>query len=95
MVLLFVLFRAADLAAAGNTFAGLMGQGGLGALWPAATLVPILIAGAIALFKVPTYEWAMRIQPSLPVAIGFVAIVVFAVLEVGQGAPVSFIYFQF
>ena len=45
--------------------------------------------------KVPTYEWAMRIQPSLPVAIGFVAIAVFAVLEVGQGAPVSFIYFQF
>ena len=33
-------------------------------------------------FKVPTYEWAMRIQPSLPVAIGFVAIAVFAVLEV-------------
>ncbi len=95
VVLLFVLFRAADLAAAGNMFAGLMGQGGLGALWPVATLVPILIAGAIALFKVPTYEWAMRIQPSLPVAIGFVAIAVFAVLEVGQGAPVSFIYFQF
>lgn len=56
MVLLFVLFRAADLAAAGNMFARLMGQGGLGSLWPAATLVPILIAGAIALFKVPTYE---------------------------------------
>lgn len=95
VVLLFVLFRAADLDAAGNMFAGLLGQGGLGALWPAATLVPILIAGAIALFKIPTYEWAMRVQPSWPVAAGFVALAVFCVLQVGEGAPVSFIYFQF
>lgn len=95
MVLLFVLFRAPDLATAGHMFAGLAGEGGLGAHWPLATLLPILIAGTIALIKVPTFEWAMRVQPSWPAAIGFVVPSVICVLEVGEGAPLSFIYFQF
>ncbi|HEU4475401.1 MAG TPA: hypothetical protein VFR71_01725 [Methyloceanibacter sp.] len=58
-------------------------------------LLPIAIAGAIALFKLPTYEIAMRLQPSWPEAIGFVVLSVFCVHAVGEGAPVSFIYFQF
>ena len=95
VVLLFVLFRAADLATASHMFAGLIGQGGFGALWPASTLVPIAIAGTIALFKVPSFELAMRLRPSWPAAIGFVVLSVICVLEVGKGAPVSFIYFQF
>ena len=95
VVLLFVLFRAADLATVSHMFAGLIGQGGLGALWPAGTLVPIVIAGTIALFKVPTFELAMRLRPSWPAAIGFVVLSVICVLEVGKGAPLSFIYFQF
>jgi hypothetical protein len=95
VVLLFVLFRAADLATVSHMFAGLIGQGGLGALWPAGTLVPIAIAGMIALFKVPTFELAMRLRPSWPAAIGFVVLSVICVLEVGKGAPLSFIYFQF
>ena len=95
VVLLFVLFRAPDLATAGNMVAGLIGEGGLGPLWPVATLLPILIAGTIALIKVPTFEWAMRLQPSWPAAIAFVVLSVISVLAVGQGAPLSFIYFQF
>ncbi|HEX9753304.1 MAG TPA: MBOAT family O-acyltransferase [Methyloceanibacter sp.] len=95
VVLLFVVFRAADLATASHMFAGLTGQGGLGALWPAGTLVPIAIAGTIALFKVPTFELAMRLRPNWPAAIGFVVLSVICVLEVGKGAPLSFIYFQF
>ena len=95
VVLLFVLFRAPDLGTAGHMFAGLAGEGGLGTLWPLATLLPVLIAGTIALIKVPTFEWAMRIQPSWPAAIGFVVLAVICVLEVGEGAPLSFIYFQF
>jgi alginate O-acetyltransferase complex protein AlgI len=94
-VLLFVLFRSPDLLTASNMFAGLVGQAGLGALWPANTLVPIAIAGAIALFKVPTYEIAMRIRPSVPAAIGVALLAVICVLQVGEGAPLSFIYFQF
>ncbi|MGH6833701.1 MAG: MBOAT family O-acyltransferase, partial [Methyloceanibacter sp.] len=95
VVLLFVLFRSPDLLTASNVFAGLIGQAGLGALWPASTLVPIAIASAIALFKVPTFELAMRLRPSWPTAIGFVVFSVICVLEVGEGAPLSFIYFQF
>jgi hypothetical protein len=49
----------------------------------------------IALFKVPTFELAMRLRPSWPAAIGFVVLSVICVLEVGKGAPLSFIYFQF
>ena len=95
VVLLFVLFRAPDLATAGHMFAGLAGNGGLGTLWPAATLLPILIAGSVALIKIPTFEWAMRIQPTWPAAVGFVLLSAIAVIAVGEGAPTSFIYFQF
>ncbi|MFO7477451.1 MAG: MBOAT family O-acyltransferase [Methyloceanibacter sp.] len=95
VVLLFVLFRSPDLTTAGHMFAGLTGQAGLGALWPVSALVPIAIAGAIALFKVPTYEFAMRLRPSLPAALAVALLAVICVLEVGEGAPLSFIYFQF
>jgi D-alanyl-lipoteichoic acid acyltransferase DltB (MBOAT superfamily) len=95
VVLLFVLFRSPDLLTASNMFAGLAGQTGLGALWPASTLVPIAIAGAIALFKVPSYELAMRLRPSWPAAIGVALLGAIRVLQVGEGAPLSFIYFQF
>ena len=95
VILLFVLFRAPDLATAESMFAGLIGRGGLGSIWPAATAVPILIAGALALIKVPSYELAMRLRPSWPAAVLFVALSVFCVLEVGEGQPTSFIYFQF
>ncbi len=95
VVLLFVLFRSPDLTTAGHMFAGLTGQAGLGALWSVSTLVPIAFAGAIALFKVPTYEFAMRLRPSLPAALAVALLAVICVLEVGEGAPLSFIYFQF
>jgi D-alanyl-lipoteichoic acid acyltransferase DltB (MBOAT superfamily) len=95
VVLLFVLFRSADFASAARMFAGLLGQGGLGELWPMATLVPIAVASALALIKLPSYELAMRLRPSWPLAILLVAVAVICVLEVGEGQPVSFIYFQF
>ena len=37
----------------------------------------------------------MRLRPNWPAAIGFVVLSVICVLEVGKGAPLSFIYFQF
>ena len=95
VVLLFVLFRAADFDAASRMFAGLTGQSGLGAAWPLSTLVPIAIAGALALIKVPSYEFAMRMRPSWPAACVLVVVAVLCVLEVGAGQPLSFIYFQF
>jgi len=95
VTLLFVIFRAPDFSIAMRMFAGLAGQAGLGMPWPVALVVPILIAGTIALIKVPTFEIAMRIRPSWPLAVTFVGLAVFCVLEVGKGQPQSFIYFQF
>jgi hypothetical protein len=40
-------------------------------------------------------ELAMRLQPTWPAALAFVALSVICVLEVGKGQPLSFIYFQF
>lgn len=94
VVLLFVLFRAADISAAGRIIAGLTGASGLG-MWSWAAAVPIAIASALAMIKVPSAEIAMSIRPTWPVAIGFVAVAVLCVLEVGEGQPLSFIYFQF
>ncbi|HZP10466.1 MBOAT family O-acyltransferase [Methyloceanibacter sp.] len=94
VVLLFVLFRAADLAAAERMLVGLAGEGGLGT-WSWSAVVPIAIAGSLAMIKVPSAELAMWIRPTWPVAIGFVAVAVLCILEVGEGQPLSFIYFQF
>jgi alginate O-acetyltransferase complex protein AlgI len=95
VVLLFVLFRAADLETASRMFESFMGHGGWGELWPWATLVPIAIAGALALINMPSYEFAMRMRPNWQAACVLVVVAVICVLEVGEGQPLSFIYFQF
>ncbi len=74
VVLLFTLVRAPDLASAGHMFAGLADQGGLGGAWPVTALFAILIAGGLALVKVPSFELAMRLQPTWPAALAFVAL---------------------
>ena len=51
VMLLFVLFRSPDLLTASNMFAGLAGQTGLGALWPASTLVPIAMSVFMSLVR--------------------------------------------
>jgi len=95
VVLLFVLFRAPDLAAADNIYLGLLGEGGAGAMWALTTSWPILVGGALALIKTPSFELGMRLQPNWRTAAALVVIAVFCVLEIGKGAPQSFIYFQF
>ena len=95
VVLLFVLFRAPDLATANRIFLGLLGEGGAGTLWTLGTAWPILLAGTLALIKIPSFELAMRLRPNWQTATALVVIAVFCVLEVGHGQPQSFIYFQF
>jgi D-alanyl-lipoteichoic acid acyltransferase DltB (MBOAT superfamily) len=95
VVLLFVLFRAPDFGTAANMFAGLRGSEGFGELWPVATLLPIAVAGTVALLKLPAFELAFRVKPSWPAALVFVGLSTFCVLKVGEGQPLSFIYFQF
>ena len=95
VILLFVLFRASDISAAGRMLTGLAGGGGWGDAWSWMTALLIAIAGGLALIKVPSAELTMWLRPTWPVAIGFIVIAVFCVLEVGEGQPLSFIYFQF
>ena len=95
VVLLFVLFRAPDIASAGRVFAGLSGAGGFGMPWEFTTLVPILAGATLALIKIPSTELAMRLRPNWATAAAISATAVFCVLEVGKGQPQNFIYFQF
>ncbi|MDX2258899.1 MAG: MBOAT family O-acyltransferase [Hyphomicrobiaceae bacterium] len=96
VILTFGLFRAPDLASAGNMFVGLTGAAGLGEAWPVGTLAVFAIASAIALMPEPVLVVVQRWRrPSRLVAAGTAAACAFTVLTLGRGAPQSFIYFQF
>jgi alginate O-acetyltransferase complex protein AlgI len=95
VVLLFVLFRAPDFPTATHVFQGLLGRAGAGAPWELETSWPILVAAALSLIKVPSFELAMRLRPTWQTAAALAVVSVFCILEVGKGQPLSFIYFQF
>jgi len=89
----WVLFRAVDFASAGAMLAGLVGQGGLapGEGWPL-----IAIGAVVAVLGPASVAFAFEsLKPRRAIAALAAAVFVVAVLEVGKGAPVSFIYFQF
>lgn len=96
VVAAFVLFRAPDLATALNVLAGMGGMG-----QAATRMVPnfpilIAIAGTIALLPRPNFELAERhLRPDARFAMLIALALVAGLLEVGQGQPTSFIYFQF
>jgi D-alanyl-lipoteichoic acid acyltransferase DltB (MBOAT superfamily) len=95
-VVLFGLFRSPDVATAVRLGEGLLGLGGLGTPWPAKTMFLLAAAGALALMPVTVSELVHRsFAPSRPLAIAAALASVCVVLEVGQGQPLSFIYFQF
>ena len=96
VVLLFVVFRATDLASAGRILAGLTGSAGLGAAWQGKDLILILIAAALALAPFTMQQAVERwlaADRRMAAALGLLC--AFIVLEVGKGQPQSFIYFQF
>lgn len=92
----FMLFRAPDFAVALRMGEGLVGFGGLGRLPAAGTLVLMAIAMGLALLPRPNpvlvEAW---LRPAAPLAAAIALLGVFLVLEVGDGQPASFIYFQF
>jgi len=93
VVLLFVLFRAPDLATANNIYLGLLGEGGAGAMWALKTSWRILVGGALAVIIHRASSSACgssRIGGPRPRSWSSLC-----VLKVGEGAPQSFIYFQF
>ncbi len=92
----FVVFRASDLATAGNIFSGLSGAAGYGKLWETGQIALVAAALALALQPVTLQDVAERwFVPDRRIAAVLAVLAIFIVLEVGAGQPQSFIYFQF
>ena len=88
-----VLFRAPSLEAAWNVFAGL-------AVWPASAPrgLPVLVVAMLCAFLLPaSHDIVNRLteRPRAGVAFAAAVVAAFCVLEIGNGTPVNFIYFQF
>jgi D-alanyl-lipoteichoic acid acyltransferase DltB (MBOAT superfamily) len=99
VTMLFVLigwsiFRAATFMVAGSILMSLAGVGGFGGDLQSTKL---LVAAALASAFIPSAHEIIDglKRPSPLLAAGVAALAVYCLLEVGQGAPVNFIYFQF
>lgn len=90
----WILFRAPDFHAAASILGSLAGAAGFGGHLQAAPLV--MIAALVSVLLPSTHEIAsMRPMPWPSIAIAAAALVCFCLLEVGNGPPLNFIYFQF
>lgn len=96
VALAFMIFRAPDMAVVTNMAAGAIGEGGAGRRWDVGLMVLLAIASALALVKLPNPEIVSRFLRPHPAYAAVTAVAaVYVMLEVGRGAPSSFIYFQF
>jgi alginate O-acetyltransferase complex protein AlgI len=90
----WVIFRAATFGTAGSVLNSLAGVSGFGG---ALQDMKLLLVAAVASVLIPSAheikDGLLRPRPAL--AAGGAALAVYCLLEVGQGAPVNFIYFQF
>jgi len=90
----WVLFRSSSFGAAGTVLASLVGAGGVGGTVQS---VKLIMAAALVSALVPSAheikDGMSRPRPAFA-ACGAV-LAVYCLLEVGEGAPVNFIYFQF
>jgi hypothetical protein len=89
-----VLFRAADFHTAASVLYSLVGGGGFGGRIQS---IGLLIAAALVSVMVPSAHEIkdMRPLPWPAIAVTAAALAGFCVLEVGNGPPLNFIYFQF
>jgi alginate O-acetyltransferase complex protein AlgI len=99
----WVLFRAADLAAAGAYYKALLGGNGMGTLdyeflaIAKPMIVLALVAGSVLAVGPRRWRWPSRVRPLLPIA-DFVMVVVLFTLSliwVGAGTYSPFLYFRF
>jgi alginate O-acetyltransferase complex protein AlgI len=96
VVLAFMIFRAPDVATVQSMSAGLLGSAGTGRMPQAALLALLVIGGLLAVVKLPNPDLVYRyLRPQPLGAIATASAAVYVMLEVGRGAPSSFIYFQF
>jgi hypothetical protein len=90
----WVVFRASGFAIAGSILGSLAGLHGFGGALAEAKLIAI---AALASALLPSaHEMKDRLLRPMPVvAVVTALLAAFCVFEVGKGAPVNFIYFQF
>jgi alginate O-acetyltransferase complex protein AlgI len=90
----WVIFRAATFGVAGSILMSLIGAGGFGGTLQS---VKLLVAAALVSALVPSaHEIIDGLKKPYPLlAAGGAVLAVYCLLVVGEGAPVSFIYFQF
>jgi D-alanyl-lipoteichoic acid acyltransferase DltB (MBOAT superfamily) len=90
----WVLFRASGFAVAGSILSSLVGVSGFGGK---IQHVALLIAAALTSVLVPSaHEMKDGLLKPIPaLAVGAAILAAICVLEVGKGAPLTFIYFQF
>jgi hypothetical protein len=90
----WVLFRARDFAVAASMLGSMTGAAGLhGELQG----IKYLVAGALVSVLVPSAHELkdFSLRPNRVVAAAAAVVAIVCILQVGDGAPVSFIYFQF
>ena len=90
----WVLFRATDFTVAKNILISMAGLNGLNGTFTGATL--ILVSAAISALVPSAHEIIDRMSKPQPwLAAAAASLSVYCLLEVGRGAPLNFIYFQF
>jgi alginate O-acetyltransferase complex protein AlgI len=90
----WVVFRAASFGVAGSILTSLVGAGGFGGVLQE---VNLLLVAALASALIPSaHEMINGLKnPHPALAAAGAVLAVYCLLEVGEGAPVNFIYFQF
>lgn len=90
----WVIFRAADFHTAASILGSLAGAAGFGGRLQVPAL--ITIAALVSVLVPSTHEIKnMRPMPWPSIAVAAAALASFCLLEVGNGPPLNFIYFQF
>jgi alginate O-acetyltransferase complex protein AlgI len=90
----WVVFRAANFTVAASILMSLVGEGGLGGT---VQDIKLLVTAALASALIPSAHeiiGGLR-NPNPALAVAGALLAVYCLLKVGEGAPVSFIYFQF
>ncbi|HTS94920.1 MAG TPA: MBOAT family protein [Stellaceae bacterium] len=92
LLVTWVFFRAPSLAAAGNVFAAMLGNGAPG---PVLGLRSIGLAAAVVFLAPTSQSLAARIQPYAWLAPSAALATVLLLLKLGDGPAYEFIYFRF
>ena len=97
VALAFMIFRAPDMSVVWNMTAGALGGGGVGRRWDVGVAAAACDRGRAGAAEAgPTRRRSSATCSRIPaVAVATALAAVYVMLEVGRGAPSSFIYFQF